>query len=141
MNDIDISIRKKWLISLICVVTLNQIKIILDVFNNGKTLNIPTCFNYSILVFIVFLTAGYLWIAYRCAYKKPGTKLLTFLIISGSIGILSAIASLILGKLPSLSQSGESLVIALFQLAGALWLLFLNWKLRITNKRLQQTSF
>ena len=140
MDDIDISIRKKWLISLICIITLNQIKMIIDIFNSGKTLNIPTWFNYSILVFVIFLTAAYLWIAYRCAYKKPGTKLLTFLIISGPIGILSTIVGLILGKLPSLSQSWESLVIAIFQLAGALWLLFLNWKLRITNKKLQQSS-
>lgn len=140
MNETDTSIKKKWLISIIAIMIFNQIPLFIETIKTGKTLNVPSSFNYIILLILTIITVSYLWISYRCAYKKPGTKLLTFYIIAGPIGILTTIILLVLGKSPQMTQSWGSIFITLLQQAGGLWLLFLNWKLRIFNKKLQKNS-
>jgi hypothetical protein len=140
MNEADISIRKKWLISIISITIFNQITILIDIINIDKMLDIPPFANYLNITIITIVSIAFLWVCYRCAYKKPGTKLLTFFLIATPIGILVTAIYVILGKLPSVTQSWGTMTLAIMQQMGGLWLFYFNWKLRIINKKLQSKN-
>lgn len=138
ITEADAKTRKQWLINLFAITMLNEMFIIYKTLSSGLAPNMPWWFNYYFIPQNIILSIVFLWITYRCAYKKPGTKLLTFFIILTPFSILINVVLFLMGKLPQISGSWIEQSILLLQQAAGLWLLFLNWKMRLINKKLQR---
>jgi hypothetical protein len=72
------------------------------------------------------------WAIWRCAHEKPGTKLLTFLLVLAPLQLI-ALVGLLSRRSADLWAYGESLA----DLALYTWWFILSLKLRRINKRLQ----
>lgn len=73
-----------------------------------------------------------LWLIWRCAYKKPGTALLTVWLVTAPILNLSSVAKSLLG-----SCDVWSIVLAICDIVVCAWWYILSLKLRKLNKKLQ----
>ena len=77
------------------------------------------------------------WIAFHCAYRKPGTKFLIFILILSGCGFVSTPIFYFSGHLPAppyIPYFGTYLLLS--QAIGIYWV-FLSWKMRKINKRLK----
>ena len=90
-------------------------------------------------LFLGFLRSLFaiLWsvLCYKCAYEKPGTKLLTFLSVLCGLGVL--------GKLSSLSQSDFSIyeiVDYLIFFPVFIWYIITSINLRSENKKIVEAN-
>lgn len=79
----------------------------------------------------VVLGTFFLWLLYYCAYKNPGTGLLTFAIVMSCLGI-------VLNLIDIFASHGGKLWGELFSVIyGVVWC-YLSLKMRKLNKKLQQ---
>ncbi len=137
IDKTDEKTRKQWLISFLAITILNQIYVIFNTLSSDPIPNMPIWFNPYMMAINLILPTLFSWATYHCAYKKPGTKLLTFLLISSPVGIILTAVLFSLGKLPQIAESRAIMSITLLQQAAGLWLFILNWKMRTINKKLQ----
>jgi hypothetical protein len=85
-----------------------------------------------ILPWIFYLLQwGIVYLIYRCAYRRPGTKWLTFGLIVGPLGLAAAIFMIAKGIYPrSAFWTALDMIISLL-------CLILNFKLRVINKKIK----
>jgi len=74
--------------------------------------------------------------SFRCIYRKPGIKFLTFLIILNLISMIYTYASFLLGKLP-LPLPHFYVYFFIAQAINVLWVIAC-FRMRKLNKRLQR---
>lgn len=140
ITEADAKTRKQWLINLFAITMLNEMFIIYKALSSGLVPNMPWWFNYYFIPQNIIFSIAFLWITYRCTYKKPGTKLLTFFIILTPFSILINAVLFLMGKLPQISESWVEQSVLLLQQVAGLWLLFLSWKVKLINKKLQRPA-
>jgi hypothetical protein len=125
MSEKDQLIRKMWIVSSI-VIHLGTL--FLTYIQNVNWVGKELLFYAYSAFFTLFSTYLY----YRCAYKKPGTKLLTYMLFAMPIFLLFNGIQVATGHLSFLLSSLHPL-----QLIPMIWLYILSWKLRKINKKLQ----
>ncbi|HSX14014.1 MAG TPA: hypothetical protein VLE96_06330 [Chlamydiales bacterium] len=127
MTDKDRMTRKLWLLSAIIITIGNMI------FTYSQQM-LPelSSLHLFVMAIVFFTTFVMMYIYYYCAYKKPGTKLLTFSLVAIPISWIANVFIFFLTNVP-LSQSG----LHPLQLIPAIWLYVLSWKMRKINKKLQ----
>ena len=142
MDENEKKIRKYWLATPGGSVLITHTAIFFQQKFSASmhTAPIPEVARY---VGIAFSSLGTLLIAfllYRCAYKKPGTKLLTFGLVISGLSFLSTPLFYLTGKLqPALAIPYYGTLILLTQVTNILWVI-LCWKMRKINKKLQSAA-
>ena len=91
-------VRKLWLIwtvivYIVPVVLLVAIAIIGSLVGDTKNSSGVVASILGVLL-VVGLLIPFFYIQYRCAYKNPGTKLLLFILILGSVGVASRLLAI-----------------------------------------------
>lgn len=136
MNEEQIKTRKQWLRVLIALMILHI------AYSFSYTQLVPSFalqpawLRVYFVVCLVVLPLGFNYITYHCAYKKPGTKLLTFFLICTPIFYIATMVVYILGIAP-MPNGFWNLTHALLSNGLAVWWYFLHWKMRAINKSLQ----
>jgi hypothetical protein len=139
MNENDKKVRKQWFIVFIVSVLINCITTTLQILFDPNTANIP-------LVKPIFMTVSlsilvtFNFIFYRCAYKKPGTKLLVFFLIMTIITLVITPIFYLTGKIqppPHIPYPYYEIYVIMTQAMGGIWIV-LCWRMRKTNLRLQE---
>lgn len=137
MDEKDRKVRKQWLYLLI---TLSTSYALYTLFQSPlASVQLPLLFKYSLIAYMVVVPLVIYFMLYRCAYKKPGTKFLTFLLISAPIVYIGGSIATILEKLP-LPNDAWSWAYTIFQSGLGIWWYFLHWKMRAINKKLKNTA-
>ncbi|HSX11057.1 MAG TPA: hypothetical protein VLF94_05030 [Chlamydiales bacterium] len=142
MNENEIGVRKQWLFVLIAaalersVYTFTQTLTEFKIYINDASMTPPVWLNYALaaLVFGMPLCLNYL--LYHCAFRKSGTKLLTFFLIMTPIGFIFGIRAYFVGKVPLPGSSWLWMYVVL-DTGLAVWFYLLSWKMRAINKRRQ----
>ena len=125
------SLRKQWLVlSLIAILAWPIITLGFLAYLNSKE-PVPKEF-VGIYLAVILVTVGVFYALYRCAYKKPGIRFLTFCLI---LGLLLKIQ----GAVSTLKQAQDSttVVALIVNLAFYAWWFVLSLKLRKMNKAIQ----
>lgn len=142
MNDTDLNVRKQWLILLFGIAFLNILLFFLIMSKEATPFLSEGVRVLLYVMNVVLLPLIYNYLIYRCAYKKPGTKLLSFILIASPIvfvwggGML--IYNLKQGFIPNPSALYWILQI-LAEVAFARWY-FLCYKMKKINQRLQKIT-
>ncbi len=134
MNQEDIKIRKHWMFLLLA----NFLNLLPIYFLMSKDLNFASMPQGALPFIIAFQSIiyfGFSYLLYRCAYKKPGTKLLTFILFSSVLGWISLAAQWVRGSI-GWNNPFHWTVTLVQQIVGVYWF-FLNWKMRLINKKLK----
>ena len=136
LNENDQKIRKQWLIVWIISTAINFISTVLRLLYEGSLNPFPIIqYGFAALSFLILGALSYA--AYRCIYKKPGTKLLTFFLILAIIGLVMTPILYLSGKLqPPAYVPYYKSQLFVSQLMGLVWVV-VCWRMRQTNKRLQ----
>ena len=139
MNQNDNRIRKQWLLCYAFGLLLSIFSLTLqagkdptlDLFPMGR-------YGYVIVVLLAYVLFGYIF--YRCAYKKPGTKLLmTCLVFTIPSLVLTPILYLkgIIRAPAYIPYYGAYLLLS--QGLGVWWVIA-SWRMRQVNKRMRNLS-
>lgn len=128
MTDKDRFIRKLWLLSLVIISIGNLIYSYSQQMSD--TSNSQNIFMLAVSGITVFI---WIFVYYMCAYRKPGTRLLTFTLFMVPLS-LAINAMLVTSKIIPLEKSG----LYPLQLILAIWMYILTWKMRKINKKLQK---
>ena len=136
MNENDLKIRKQWLTTYLISLVVGLIYSWLAVHAEMPTEELPGWTSYLFIgTSVLGLGFGYLF--YHCAYKKPGTKLLTFCLVMFWVGLAYAAISWIFGGEIPLPKTWYCRALYLFQTGLSIPIYFLNLKMRKINKQLQ----
>ncbi|PIS02042.1 MAG: hypothetical protein COT85_07850 [Chlamydiae bacterium CG10_big_fil_rev_8_21_14_0_10_42_34] len=138
MNEQDNKTRKTWITLLIITTIANISYSTINFFTAPVHTALQNATpQYSLFVISISIVGALLtgYIMYRCAYKKPGTKLLTFMIYSTPITYAATILMWMLGKLPELTPT-YSLYLAA-STALTVWWYTLHLKMRAINRQLK----
>ncbi|GEM_PF-1545308 len=136
MDPIDLKIRRQWL-----AVWMGSLGIGLL----NAWLQMRYQLNLGIPSIVAYATAGcgaaslvlYAWISHTCIYKKPGTKLLSFLIVLTAVSLVASPVLYWTGIWPAPPHIPYyAAYLAGSQVLGALWLIAC-WRMRKTNKKLR----
>lgn len=147
MNENDRKVRKQWLILLVLSVLLANANSLLQMqydplysTRDPSLDQLMSLVKYGIATFGLLSSLIFGWIAYRCAYKKPGTKLLTFFLLLTVSSIAITPILYLTGKMrPPVYIPYYGLYLLVTQGMGLLWLIA-SWKMRQINKKLQALS-
>jgi hypothetical protein len=98
LSEDEMGVRKIWLRLLVastCMTTFFMLSKIVDGANDTRVRSTPQIIGWFLgcaiaSAFYVFVN----WIVYRCAYKKPGTKLLTLGLVFFPFAVFRGIADL-----------------------------------------------
>lgn len=132
MNENDIQIRKQWLIMWIISSLIGLSTTLLEMLNEHRS---------AFIAIISLLSIGaFSMITYHCIYKKPGTQLVTFLILFTISNFVITPILYLKGKIqPPAYIPYYGAYVVLTQLTGLAWIV-VCWRMRKTNKRLKQLS-
>jgi hypothetical protein len=137
MEEKDKTIRMQWIIGLALspVISIGN-----SLYEMQRTPLDPFFPHLDLVIFSILLisTFGFSFIFYRCAYKKPGTKLLLFsLILNGFSAVFNLIAHLT-DIIPLPAHVAYSSLSLIFNTAlGAIWFI-LCWRMRQLNQKLKR---
>jgi hypothetical protein len=137
MNEHDIKIRKQWLAVLLILPLWNLLYNALYLPSDPSWGVFPVWYKYSMIGASLILPLVFNYIVYLCAYKKPGTKLLTFLLIATPISLAAGLGVYAFGNIPT-PKNTYFWVHMVISNGVAIWWCVLNWKMRAINKRLQK---
>ena len=139
MNENDKKIRKQWLIVLILSITIPIVKILLQMRYDPLFAMFPRA-QYASAALSLLAQIGFGYIVYYCAYKKPGTKILTFCLVMTAISLVVTPVLYLSGKIPPpVYIPFYGIYVLVTQGFGVLWGVAC-WKMRAINKRLQALS-
>lgn len=136
MNENDLKIRKQWLVMWILSMSISFITMLLRLLFD-HTPNLPPAVHYLTGTISILAIGAFNYVAYRCIYKKPGTKLLTFSLIFSVITLPVTPILYLKGQiepLPYIPYYGAFLFMT--EVIGAVWIV-VCWRMRKANKRLQ----
>lgn len=140
MDEKDKRFKNFWFAAVVAITLFNLIFTVLKTNEAFQENSIPQSITLFSLVIATITTLLFLFAIYYCSYRKPGTKLLTFMLISYPAGVVITMIMAILGKMPVEFQSLSAVTITLLQQAAALWIFTLNWKVRKINLKLRRAS-
>jgi hypothetical protein len=136
MNQKDLKIRKQWL-------ALTVFLPLLGLVYNGYHFShdplmdlLPVWYKYVLISSIVFSPLLFNYALYKCAYKKPGTKLLSILAVLTPVSLAGSIWAYVSGAVPMPNNPLLWSYIWVSHGLGIYWWV-LNWKMRSINKRLK----
>lgn len=130
LTDSEKKIRYFWLIYMVIQQLLN-FKQLLNFIYMGCTVKLQLVSSAMMLTIVVsvIMTLILDYVLFRCIFQKHGTKLLTALIVMGVIGIPFSLWMPLKAEVVNFVMLG-------FSALG--WIgLFLHWKLRRINKKIQ----
>lgn len=138
MNDADLKVRKQWLFWLFGLTLVNIVSFLIDF--PARTLSGSILTKSLLLVQAIGCPLVYNYILYKCAYKKPGTKLLSFIIVASPIlfviGIFMFGFLIMKGDMPGPSPLSWIMMI-LNQVLFFRWY-YVCFKMKKINLRLQE---
>jgi len=129
----EIKIRKQWLALLVIIPIWNFAFNLMYIQSDPSVKTMPAWFVYCNTVFVLFSPLVFNYILYYCAFKKPGTKLLTFVLIFTPISFALMIGVYVFGTVPLPNFRFFELHMAVASVLS-IWWYVLNWKLRQLNK-------
>jgi len=97
MSDlVEKKTKKNWLYALFISYSISILFYIISLFTNLHNLidRIGRNIFISMIIFQIILILGWVYIYYRCAYKKPGRKLLAFNLIMFPISVMSTFSQI-----------------------------------------------
>jgi Trk-type K+ transport system membrane component len=138
MDNKDKNIRMQWLIGL-CLMFVYSLGHFLYQLEHPSTDHSIPHYRLFFTAFSLFCTAGFSFIFYRCAYKKPGTKLLFLSLILTGLGFLSPIGYLteVLPLPPYITHLNLYLI---FETNLEVIWFVLCWRMRQLNKKLMRQN-
>jgi hypothetical protein len=128
----DKKIRKLWLISYLIITLAN---LVYSQIIQREFYTLTGMYFWIPFIIMIITTPTILYLYYYCAYKKPGTKLLTFSLVVAPVFLILNVVLLLMGKI-SFAESGFNPL----QLIPTIWLYVLTWKTRAINKKIQSAS-
>lgn len=136
MNENDKKVRKQWLIIWVLSLLISVIGIILQQIFDSSLNKLPLV-KYvtsaaSLLSMLVFSFASY-----HCIYKKPGTKLLTFILIMTAISLALTPIFYLNGKIPPPDYIPYYGFFVFVSEGLSICWLIVSWRMRKINKKLQ----
>lgn len=137
MSEKDQKVRKQWL-AILVLLPLLSLSYNGHYFTHDPSMDIfPVWYKYTLASLVMFIPLLFNYILYRCAYKKPGTKLLTVLFFLAPLSLAAGIWAYVSGKAPMPSNPLLwSYTWVSYGLTVLWWVL--NWKMRKINKQLQR---
>lgn len=139
MNEEQMNTRKNWLRALIVLMAMNYAYSALYMPKDPAFILLPPLAKTITALSSLLLPLGFNYLVYHCAYKKAGTKLLTFLIIITPVIMIASAAMYILGKV-QLPKGFWFTAYMILSNGLALWLYLLHWKMRAINRSLRAQS-
>jgi glucan phosphoethanolaminetransferase (alkaline phosphatase superfamily) len=138
MNEKDIQIRKQWLLAFAICVTVGAISAVVSQLTiDYSSMPQSPWFIYWIIACTILGLVGFPFLIYHCAYKKQGTKLLTFLLVVLPVSYAGLIGVYWLGIVPLPSYSAGYWAYTALSTGLSIWQYSLHWKLRGVNRRLK----
>ncbi len=136
----EIKIRNQWLFMWGLSGLMGLINAFLSVWSNPVFQVEPQSIRYWAMAASVLTLFGLLAIGYHCAYRKPGTKLLTFFLVFTALNFGINLVLYFSGKLsiPPYIPYYKAYV-CVGQITGVLWLIAC-WRMRRVNQRRQLIS-
>lgn len=131
-------LRKEWLIlTIIISFVMTPLKIAyafwtLSMPNMNTNERSSTIFTLGVFVFLFSFLSFLMF--YKCAYKKPGTKVLTVSLILFTLGLLSSVSALF--KISSILEA----CIFIIQFSFSIWLGVLSYKMRELNQKIKTSK-
>lgn len=135
MNEEQNSIRKNWLRTLVALLAMNFVFSIFFLPRDPAYVLMPPVAKMAAALMNALVPLGFNYIVYHCAYKKRGTKLLTFLLILTPIVYAATIAAHWMGVV----QWPRDFLVKVYTVVStglSVWWYVLNWKMRALNKSL-----
>ena len=131
MDKADLRLRKKWLIlAFVAYVVGPWLSTLAQgLVDERRSLGSSIAFSFVPVMLGLLLLA----IAYRCAYEKPGTKMLMFLAIMGMLGCCRSVTEMTVHPF-----SVWLLCVCVAFECLSIWFVVLTFKFRDLNKRLQR---
>ena len=136
MNEEQMATRKNWLRMLVLLFLMEIVYSAVMTPKDPNFILMPSWGKALMVSCSVLPSAAVRYLIYYCAYKKPGTKLLTFLLVATPIALGGSAAFYILVGVP-LPQGSWFWAYSVLDMGFSLWFYFLNWKMRAINKGLQ----
>ncbi len=136
MDEKDVKIRKQWM-AVYCLNLIQSVTwLIMALFFNPQLAGLD--YNPYLGVISGFLSVfGMSYAMYHCIYKKPGTKLLTVLLISAVLGLFVTPVLLITGKINvPYSFPYYGVLQAFSYVLGICWIA-VCWRIRKVNQKLR----
>lgn len=130
------NIRKNWLRALAALLTMNFVFSIFFLPKDPAYVLMPPMAKMIAALMNTLVPLGFNYIVYHCAYKKMGTKLLTFLLIVTPIALGASLAVYFMGTV----QWPRDLWVRAYMVVStalSVWWYVLNWKMRALNKSLR----
>ncbi len=126
-------LRKEWLVFTILIYFVLTPFRVVNAFNNYSQGLAEDQSTTLLTVLILFGIFGclFFYILYRCAYKKPGTRYLMFLLIVNGFGLLNEIVTM------SKNPPEYRILTTLFFLSVYSWWCVLAYKLRQLNFKIR----
>lgn len=134
-NNFENKIRKHWLLSIASFLVFYPIALFAFLSFMSMRISIPE--NALIEPLAHALVGSFsLWLIWHCAYKKHGTKLLSFWMVVSPIRMLASIVGF-------LKESCNAWVVAfvLIEISIFLWWWLLSFKMKAVNKAIQERMF
>ncbi len=132
INKSEEKTHKYWLFSSLCMLVLFPLIVLGFMVTLSKQIDIPESVLYECLIYVILGILS-LWLIWYCAYKNPGTRLLTFWLFTSPIKRITQIGQ-------ELSESSDVLIIIplIIESGIFLWWYLLSLKLRKINKARQK---
>ena len=137
MTEKDLKIRKQWFAILVIMPTLGVAYNSYYFANDASMEILPVWYRYTFVSLVIFGSLIFNYLLYRCAYKKPGTKFLSVLLVLTPLSLVGGIWAYISGSVP---MPSSPLLWGYTWFANGMAIVWcvLNWKMRSINKRLQK---
>ncbi len=136
MDQNDIKVRKQWLGMLILNMLINSGSALLHMWLNPAYDHMPQLRYVSLSISLIG-TVGFGYCLYRCIYKKPGTKLLTFCLIMTVVSLAATPLLYVNGKMIPDYIPYYGFYLTVTHILGFCWIFFC-WKMLKTNKKLKK---
>lgn len=136
MNEEQISTRKNWLRTLLVLMAMNFLFSAFFMPKDPAFILMPPAMKLITRLFSLLVPLAFNYLVYHCAYKKAGTKMLTFLIFFTPIAFALSIASYWFG-IARLPRGFWLWAYVVMSQGVAVWWYLLHWKMRAINRARQ----
>lgn len=133
-------IRKQWLILLLASMGFALVSMLLNFFYSPLKEIRSEAYIYFPVISGIVVGFGYNYLIYRCAYKKPGTRMLTFLLFYTPISTIYSIYTIYIAPPEFIPMYPLFWVTGTIGTGLSVWMYVLNWKLRKVNLELKQVN-
>jgi hypothetical protein len=120
-------IRCQWRTTVISILSMYGALVLILAWHFDRLLSITA----GIFFISILMQFSVTWL---CAYKKPGTKLLSYILFVGPFSLLALF-------MHCLSASGLELLLGFVILIPFTWYYIASWRLRKVNKDIQCSNF